>query len=187
MPHWIALLRGINVGGHHIVPMKRLRELLAQAGFSDVRTYIQSGNCVFEADEADPTVIARSVSGAIEGEFGFRPTTFVLTVDELRDAIEANPFRDDVAEPKYMHLSFRARQSGEATKAGEADLAALAELATQGERFECTERVFYLHAPNGIGRSKVAAKLAKHVPGEMTARNLRSCLKILELANRPEP
>lgn len=174
MTVWIALLRGINVGGKHIVPMKRLRELLEGAGFSDVRTYIQSGNCVFVAPSMDRGSVAATVSGLIEGEFGFKPSTFVLTPQELQAALDANPFPAD--EPKAVHLHFL---DGPPKKA---DLDGLREIAQPGEDCALIGEVLYLYLPRGAGRSPLAQKLGQFVKADMTARNIASVRKIAELA-----
>jgi len=176
MATWIVLLRGVNIGGKHIVPMKKLRELLENAGFSDIKTYIQSGNCVFRSQIADRTHIADTVSGAIEAEFGFRPTAFVLTPGELDEALAASPFPDD--EPKAVHLRFLA---GAPQKA---DLDGLRAVAQPGEDFKLAGTVLYLYLPHGSGRSPVAQKLGQFVKAEMTGRNIGSVRKIADMARQ---
>lgn len=174
MAVWIVLLRGVNIGGKHIVPMKTLRQLLEEAGFSDVRTYIQSGNCVFRSEIAERRRIAETVSGLVDREFGFRPTAFVLTPDELDDALAANPFPTD--EPKAVHLQFL---GGPPAKA---DLDGLRAVAQPGEDFALIGGVFYLYLPHGAGRSPVAQKLGQFLKTEMTGRNIASVRKIAEMA-----
>ncbi|MFZ2100935.1 MAG: DUF1697 domain-containing protein [Oricola sp.] len=174
MTKWIVLLRGVNVGGHHIVPMKKLRELLEKAGFSDVLTYIQSGNCVFRSDLPDRDRVGEIVAGAIEGEFGFRPSAFVLTADDLEAAIAANPFPPDAG--KAVHFLFL---NGRPAKA---DLDGLRRVARASEDFAMTERVLYLHTPEGYGTSIMAQKLGQFIKADMTGRNLNSVLKIAEMA-----
>lgn len=175
---WIVLLRGINIGGKHIVPMKKLRELLEYAGFSDIQTYIQSGNCVFRADIAERERIADTVSGLIETEFGFRPTAFVLTPEEIEDALAASPFPAD--EPKHLHLLFLAEPP---TKA---DFDGLRAVARPGEDFALIGNVLYLYLPHGAGRSPVAQKLGQFVKAETTGRNVASVRKIAEMARDVE-
>jgi len=87
MTTWIALLRGVNVGGHNTLPMKALRTLLTDLGFANVATYIQSGNCVFDSGASDAAEIAGRISDRIEAEFGFRPNTFVLSLDALEGVV----------------------------------------------------------------------------------------------------
>ena len=173
---WIVLLRGVNVGGRHRLPMAALRELLAEVGFENVRTYIQSGNIVLDSPDGDRDSVARSVRDVIEERFGFAPHTFVLDVDAFDAAIAANPFPEGEQDPKAVHFFFLAEPDPAA------DLDGLRELATQGEEFVLTERVLYLHTPNGFGRSKLAERLHRFIGVETTARNHRSVQAIRALA-----
>jgi uncharacterized protein (DUF1697 family) len=176
MKTWIALLRGINVGGHNILPMKELRALLETEGFVDVRTYIQSGNCVFGASESDAETLADLITERIEQNFGFRPAVLVLEKPDLDRAIADNPFAEHADDPKTIHLSFLKERPTSP------DLEALRALQASSEHFELTQTVFYLHAPDGIGRSKLAAQVEKKLGVQTTARNLRTVLKLAELA-----
>ena len=175
MTSCIVLLRGVNVGGRHKLPMAALRELLAEVGFQNVRTYIQSGNIVLDSPDGDRDSVARSVRDAIEGRFGFAPHTFVLDVGALDAAIAANPFSRCDQDPKAVHFFFLSEPNPAA------DLDGLRELATQGEEFVLTERVLYLHTPNGFGRSKLVERLPRFIETETTARNLRSVRAIRAL------
>ena len=176
MAVWIALLSGVNVGGNNILPMKELRNILANLGFQNVRTYIQSGNCVFQSDERKAAQIEKWVGEAIDNRFGFRPQIFVLTADALDAVVAGNPYKQGDDDPKSVHISFLAKP------AKGANLSPLEAFREGGEDFTLTDRAFYLYAPNGIGRSKLAAKIERHVSVPMTARNLRSVMKIAELA-----
>ena len=92
MPTWIALLRGINVGGRHSVRMKDLRQLMESLGLRNVETYIQSGNVVFDADEQDADALANRLRDGIEKSHGFSPHVFILSAEQLGRAAEANPY-----------------------------------------------------------------------------------------------
>lgn len=173
---FIALLRGINVGGRNKLPMADLRDLVAGLGFDDVRTCIQSGNVVFRGFGERRDRLAGSIAGAIEAAQGFRPGVLVLTSEELHAAIEANPYTEADADPKSVHLFFlEARPS-------EPDLEAAARLATTEESFSLADRVFYLHAPGGIGRSRLAARAERILGVRATARNWRTVLALARLA-----
>jgi len=174
MKTWIALLRGINVGGNHIIPMLRLRALLAELGYEDVATYIQSGNCVFRTTVADAKTIASGIAGKIEEVFGFRPSVFALTLDALEKAQAGNPFAG--GDPKFVHLFFLDRA------VGKLDEKAMRALARKSDDFALIGTIFYLHTPEGFGNSKLADKLAKFLPVDMTARNLRSVTRIVDMA-----
>ena len=78
---WIALLRGVNVGGRNKLPMQALRTLLEAHGLRNVRTYIQSGNVVFESNESNSEALVTLISGCIDIDFGFRPPIILVTRD----------------------------------------------------------------------------------------------------------
>lgn len=179
----IALLRGINVGGRNVLPMKALVSILEEQGCSDAKTYIQSGNAVFRysqgaAPQPGEGTLAARIADAIEARFAFRPLVMVLDIETVEAAMAGNPFADAVAEPRTLHLGFLDRPPAKAA----ADR--LRALAAAGERFELAGRVFYLHAPNGIGRSKLAAGAEGALGARMTLRNWRSVGEIVALAGR---
>ena len=173
---WIALFRGINVGGHHHLPMADLRREIEALGLTGVRTYIQSGNVVFQAPAIDRATLAERVGDSVETHHGFRPRIILLASDELQRAIEANPFPEAIEEPKTLHLAFLA----ESAKA--IDLGALANAKAPSERYALHERVFYLHAPDGIARSKLAGTVDKLLGVATTSRNYRTVAKLAEMA-----
>jgi uncharacterized protein (DUF1697 family) len=172
----IALFRGINVGGKNALPMKALASLLEQLGHRSVRTYIQSGNAVFEAGRVGTATVARTVADAIEKRFGFRPGLVVLSARDLDRAIAANPFPAAAPRPTTLHASFLAEVPRHP------DLDALERIRAKDERFALKNRVFYLHAPSGIGRSKLATRLEKSLGVAATARNWRTVLRLQEMA-----
>lgn len=178
MAGWIALFRGINVGGHHVLPMKALRSLLKGIGCDDVSTYIQSGNAVFRHDNVDGAVLAERISQAVRREFDFTPKVLLLSPQDLDAAISSNPFRDAEDSPKTLHCYFLAGRPPRF------DAPAMAAIAADDERFELTEAVFYLHTPSGIGRSKLAAKVEFLLGIGTTARNWRTVVKLRELASQ---
>jgi len=172
----IALLRGINVGGHNILPMKDLREALSTIGLQNVQTYIQSGNVVFQALQGNKAFLCGEIQAIIEKDYGFVPDVQILYLEELITAISKNPFSDAADDLKMVHVYFLASAlaSGGFAKA-EA-------LAVPSEAYALSGKVFYLRAPDGIGRSKLAAGLEKALGVSATARNLRSVNKIMTLA-----
>ena len=172
----IALLRGINVGGRNKLPMAELRSLLSALGLHDVKTYIQSGNVVFRGQVADSQALSAQISAAIDESFGFTPQVLLIEADEFQQAIAANPFPEGEAEPKTLHLYFLAEEPAEP------NLDALNGVRKQSEQFQLIDTVFYLHAPDGIGRSKLAERVERALGVPATARNWRSVCKIWELA-----
>ena len=172
---WIVLLRGINVGGHNKLPMAEFRALLVNCGYQDVATYIQSGNAAFRA-EGTASDIAGRIAAELHRNFGLSVDVFVRTLQFFETAIAQNPFPAACADPKTLHLFFLGRSDPTF------DAEALTKLAKNDEEYRLIDDVFYLYTPNGFGRSALAAKVGSVLKTTMTARNLRSCHKIAELA-----
>jgi len=176
MNTWIALFRGINVTGNNLLPMKDLVARLGGLGCKDVKTYIQSGNAVFRSSVAKASTLAARIESAVEEGHGFRPRVLLLGIADLESAVATNPFPEAEDEPKSLHLWFLAERPARPS------LDALKGCQAANERFALKGGVFYLHAPDGIGRSKLAARVEKALGVEATARNWRSARKVLELA-----
>lgn len=182
MNTWVALLRGINVGGANRLPMAELRSDLEGLGLNDVQTYIQSGNVVFgseiESDGDDAgfaEALALRIEAAIEERHGFRPRVLVLPAERFREAMEANPFPEAEAEPKTLHLYFMPEPPGDV------DLPALEAVASPTERVRLGDRVLYLHTPDGFGRSKLAGRAEALLGVPATARNWRTIARLREM------
>ena len=176
MNTFVALFRGINVGGHNILPMKELASVLESIGLLCVRTYIQSGNVVFQSNTTDVQKLSHAITTAVETSHGFSPKVLLLSAQALRDVIAANPFPDGAAEPKTLHLFFLA------SSPANPNVVRLESFRAAGEHFRLIDKVLYLHAPDGTGRSKLAANVEKAMGVPTTARNWRSALKVLSMA-----
>jgi uncharacterized protein (DUF1697 family) len=176
MARWIALFRGINVVGNNLLPMASLVRHLEALKLKNIKTYIQSGNVVFDTTSKNLTPLTKSIVARIEEEHGFAPRLLLLSPDALQQAINDNPFPHAASEPKSLHFFFLEKPSTNPnTKALE-----LAKAKT--ESYVLTDLVFYLHAPDGIGRSKLASTAEKHLGVAATARNLRTVEKLMALA-----
>lgn len=175
MPTWIALFRGINVGGHNVLPMAELRSDLESLNLKNVRTYIQSGNVVFDSTAKSAASLAKRIARRTEEQHGFRPQLLLLSREDLLAAVESNPFPQAVANPKTLSFFFLAEP------ARDPDTKALDRAKTPSERYELTDGVFYLHAPDGLGRSKLAAGVERHLGVVTTARNYRTVEKLLSM------
>jgi uncharacterized protein (DUF1697 family) len=179
MATWIALFRGINVGGNNMLPMKELITLLGGLGLQGARTYIQSGNAVFRGS-GTAVGLADRIGKEVARRWGFQPQLLLLSAAELARAVKQNPYPEATDDPGRLHLWFLAEAPSR--KAAAQALTALAALAANGERFTLKGRVLYLHAPAGIGASKLAAR-AERVLGVMaTARNWRTATTLLAMA-----
>jgi len=175
MKTYIALLRGINVGGTNVLPMKDLVALLEDIGSQNVKTYIQSGNAVFQNKEENASLLSNKIRAAIKESHGFEPQVLLLAPEEMERAIESNPFPEAESEPKTLHLHFLASMPKNP------DLGALESIKSDRERFALKDRVFYLHAPDGMGRSKLAANTEKLLGVAITSRNWRTVCKVMTM------
>ncbi|WP_326596054.1 DUF1697 domain-containing protein [Streptomyces sp. NBC_01803] len=177
MATYIALLRGINVGGDRKVPMAELRELLTGLGHGRVRTHLQSGNAVFTAPDEAPETLTGKLADAIEARFGFRVSCLVLTADRLRATAGRCPFPAEELDPAKLVVVFLDRP------AAEHPLAAADPAAYAPDVFRLGEREIFAWFPNGMGRGRLGAAVS--APGKdytVTARNWRTVRTLLELA-----
>lgn len=173
---YIALFRGINVGGKNILPMDDLTRELKALGLKNIQTYIQSGNVVFQTPKKPSDSLGEEIADRIESKKKFRPHVLILDHKAFEHAMQLNPFREGEADPKTLHLMFLA------DKPKTPDMKAISELKSATENFQLREKIFYLHAPDGIGRSKLAASVEKILAVSATGRNWRTVVKLSELA-----
>ena len=176
MKRWIGLFRGINVVGNNLLPMASLVRHLEAIKLKNVKTYIQSGNVVFDTASKNLTSLTKSIVAKIADEHGFAPRLLLICPDALQQAIEANPFPHAAAEPKSLHFFFLEKPSTNP------NIKALESAKVETESYVLTDLVFYLHAPDGIGRSKLASTAEKFLGVPSTARNLRTVEKLMALA-----
>jgi uncharacterized protein (DUF1697 family) len=167
-----VLLRGINLGSKRRVAMPKLREVLEDAGFGDVQTYVQSGNVVLSTSKSAKQT-ARAVEKLVKQHFRIDVPVVARTKGELASVVKANPLESVVKNPKAYQVTFFA------TAPDSKLIRKLDELATGDERLAHSGREIYAWHPAGIARSKVWNELAK-APG--TSRNWTTVTKLLELA-----
>lgn len=176
METYVALFRGINVGGKGVLPMRVLVTILEDLGARRIKTYIQSGNAVFQVPKQDSSRLSSRISREIQKRRGFEPRVLLLEPDDIERTIHKNPFPEGATDPVTLHAGFLA------SAPQKPDLRALASLKTERERFQLIDTVFYLHAPDGVGRSKLAANAERLLGVPMTDRNWRTVCKIREMA-----
>jgi uncharacterized protein (DUF1697 family) len=103
---YVAFLRGINVGGKNKIKMETLREVCSAIGFENVKTYINSGNIIFETSKSDEKKLAEKIEKAIEKEFGLNIKTMVRSIEEIKNIVENNPFDGQFENDKDLHVFF---------------------------------------------------------------------------------
>jgi uncharacterized protein (DUF1697 family) len=178
MARLVALLRGVNVGGHKKVPMARLREVLDGAGFEDVRTYVQSGNVVLTAPRRSPAKVGREIEAAIEDAFGFDVSVVMRTRDEIAALVADDPLGDVATNPTYRVVVFLAE------KLDRSRLADVEPDAFAPEAFELRDREIVMWAPEGQRDSRIVKTLTEKRTGVVgTARNWRTVEKLLAMAD----
>jgi uncharacterized protein (DUF1697 family) len=178
MNKYISLFRGMNVGGNR-VPMKELVALLESLGCRSVKTYIQSGNAIFES-QVDAVTLSASINAEIRKRYSFEPEVLLLEPEEVRKAIQNNPFPEAGQDPRSLHLGFLT------SAPAEVDMKALENLRSGTEQYRLIGNVFYLLAPEGVGRSKLAANAERVLGVPMTDRNWRTVCVIMEMVDQNE-
>lgn len=154
MTTWIALLRGINVGGNRRVPMAVLRAALEQAGLEDVRTYIVSGNVLFRSERMDDAALTGDIERAIEARFGFAVAVVLRTAAEMQAILASDPLPEgSAADPAHRYAVFLS-----ADPAPER-LAAIDAAAVAPDEFVAGDRVIHAWYRNGLQESRLAGQL----------------------------
>lgn len=176
MKRYVALLRGINVGGRVKIPMERLRRLFVDLGHTDARTYIQSGNVIFTGPSKSAG-LREGLEEAIAAGFGLDVSVLLRTGAELDEVLAGNPFLRRKADPSTLHVVFLdskpARSRVEGIDAGR----------FAPDEFVVAGREIYVSYPNGMGRSKLSHALFERQLGRTaTARSWKTVTKLAELA-----
>lgn len=177
---YVALLRGINVGGKRKVPMATLRTVIEGLGHTEVSTLLQSGNAAFTAPKAATDTVAGGLAEAIEAEFGFPVAVLVRTGAQLDRVVEANPFPAGASDPKLLHVAFSSRP---------VTAKALADIDAERfvpDEFRGGKDEVYLWFPTGSGRSKLNIQVFEKALGaDLTARNWYTVNKLRDLLSDP--
>lgn len=178
MKTFIGLLRGINVGGHNRIPMSDLRVVCAELGWSDIQTYIQSGNLVFSAG-SKPATLEAELQHGIEKSFGLTIPIVVRMAAHWPGYVESNPFRKACEKDPHLVMLCLSRlpPNSDAAKG-------LRERAENGERVAQVGDALWIHFAGGVARSKLSPSLLDRLVGSpVTARNWLTVLKLNEMAN----
>ena len=180
------------MGGRNLLPMADLRSDLQSLGCRNVKTYIQSGNVVFTASQHCAQQVVRQLPDLIQARRGFCPSLFLFRATQLEATVRDNPFPQAQLAPQSLHVFFfqpPAAHDAAAHDAAAHDAAAhdaaerLTALKKSSEHFVIAGCTLYLHAPEGIGRSKLAAGVEQALGVPVTARNWTTVLRLRQMVN----
>ena len=178
MTTWLAMLRGINVSGRRIVSMQRLRELFESMEFSDVRTYIQSGNVLFQAPVDDATTLAQAIEEQIGKELGVDTRAVLRTSTQLSDIVNAVPFAEQANVKSKVHVTFLAAVPN-FTMAAQLEASQFLP-----DRFAFGKREIYLDCPNGYGETRLNnAFWERRLKVVATTRSYKTVATLLEMVD----
>jgi len=174
---YVALLRGINLGGHNRVSMPDLRALFASLGAEDVETYVQSGNVIFKSADG-PGKLTETIEKRIRRDLGLSVTVLLRTRAQLAKVLAGNPYANGGKASTKLHVTFLAAKP---------EIARVRELdpeRAEPDEFQVVGQEIYLHCPNGYGRSKLTnAYFEKQLGVAATTRNWKTVTKLAELVS----
>ena len=176
MKRWIALLRGVNVGGGNKIAMAALKSSCEACGFERVTTYIQSGNLVFDASGDEVSVAGALREVLVEGH-GLKVPVVVRSAKEMDRLVDRHPGLKAGVEPKFLHIVFLDK------KVAKADVGRVDAARFEPDTFDVDGREIYVTYPNGSGRSKLTIEVFEKAFGvTATARNVNTVHKLVDLA-----
>ena len=168
---FVALLRGVNVGGHNKVPMADLRRHVANAGLWAPRSYLASGNLMFEAEGTEPELALR-LNDILAQNMSVQTPVLVIEANRFRAMVRGCPFAPD--DPRHVHAAFFMGQA-------KPDHELVAKLSLPGDQVVFAPGIMWVHTPGGFGRSKLGAAMERLAGTDVTARNLRTVINLVEM------
>lgn len=179
MPVYVAMLRGINVSGQKIIKMEELRGSFETLGFTRVRTYVQSGNVIFEAPKTAPDHLSENIKERILRDFSFPVPLVLRTSDEMRRIVDDNPFlKERGIDRSKLHVTFLSELPAKA------DLGKMDGLNGDPDRVRIKRREVCLHCPNGYGRTKLSnAVFERLLSVDATTRNWKTVNTLAEMSS----
>ncbi len=179
MGRFIALLRGVNVSGKNKVNMKELKSWIEQLAYTDVETYIQSGNIVFTSSQKNVAILAQEIHKSISEHLGLDIAVIILSPAALRKIIEENPFSAEKNfDERNMYLCFL-QQIPPKEKTEN-----MKHQPSGDDRFYLAEQVVYLYVPGGYGNTKINNNFFENkLKVAATTRNWKTTQKLLEMAD----
>jgi uncharacterized protein (DUF1697 family) len=177
----ISILRGINVSGKNMIRMVALKKMYENNGFTDVQTYVQSGNVTFRAENSSPEELQQVIENSIKQEFGFDVPVIVLTVEKLQRIIAGNPFsQDPEKDPAFMHVTFLSAPPAWF------DPGPILAKKTEGEEIVFSREAVYLYCPGGYGNTKLSNQFLENKLGvKATTRNWKTTNQLVRISLQP--
>jgi uncharacterized protein (DUF1697 family) len=177
MPHYVALLRSVNVAGHGRLSMAELKQTFVTLGYADVATYIQTGNVLFRTPSKSMPALTAAIEGRLAEEFRRSPAVILRTVPDLARVLATSPYPKQGADPARHHVTFLSQKpSKERLATFTAPPSGRDELTIEGQEI-------YVHTPDGYARSKLTgAMLERRLDVLSTTRNWNTVTKLYELA-----
>jgi uncharacterized protein (DUF1697 family) len=175
---YIALLRGINVGGHKIIKMDQLRKAFEELRFEDVATYVQSGNVVFKSPRKTSADLSKKIEEMLLRRFNMSVPVIVRTAEEVEDVLRNNPFlKERGIDITKLHVTFLSLTPHNTAMKG------LDAIAAGPDRFHCRGQEIYLHCPNGFGGTRLSINAFEKVLAVgATTRNWNTVNRLYEMA-----
>ena len=179
----ISLLRGINVSGHRVIKMDALKKMCSDLSFSDVQTYLQSGNIIFRSEQKNSEEISKFIKFSIEKVFGYDVPVITLTLAELELTINTNPFlKNKSKDPSFFYVTFLSHSP---TKH---NVELLTRIDAKNDRYEIIDKAVYLYCPGSYGNSKLTNSfLENKLKVTATTRNWKTINEIFKLATNLKP
>jgi len=180
MTTYISLLRGINVGGHVKIKMPELKELYAVLEFTNIKSYIQSGNIVFNSTHVADKKLAAMIEDGVAETFGFSVSVLLKRKNEFKKIMDNNPFfGQQTIDTTKLHITFLSERPNKAL------LDKLSQKEFGSDKFHIVDDVIYLHCPNGYGRTKLTNTYFERILKiKATTRNWRTVSTLYEIANQ---
>jgi len=179
MKTYVSILRGINVSGKNLIKINSLKEMYEGLGFLNVKTYIQSGNIVFQSVETNLEKLELLISDEILNRFTFNVPVFVREVSELKDILARNPFLKETEEDiSKLHLTFFSKIPEKQF------VESIGNLTSLPDKYFITEKTVYLFCPNGYGKTKLNNSFFENkLKVKATTRNLRTLMELVKLGD----
>ena len=180
MVTYVAILRGINVGGKRMIKMDALKQLFASLGFLHIETYIQSGNVFFQCKKTSEEKLAATIAKEIETVFTFNVPTIVKNIEELKQIITNNPFAKDKKKlAEYFHVTFLA------TAPSKTNIDGIEKLIFGEDAFAIIDKAVYLYCPNSYSNSKLTNGFFENKLNVIaTTRNWKTCNELVNIAEK---